>query len=325
MRKILFVITKGNFGGAQRYVFDLATSLPKSEFDVAVAFGEPGRVGEMLARAGVRTVVLSSMQRDVSIGADVKSFFELYRLFRRERPQVVHLNSSKAGGVGALAARLARVPRIIFTAHGWPFWEPRNPLSRGLIWLASWLTALLSHAVICISDYDLAVARQMPFVGRKAVRIYNGIAPMAFGSGESIRRMFPAGARITGTIGELTKNKNHVALLERARNDPGMHIAIVGEGELRAMLEERIREHGLARRVKLVGFMPAAEALKGFDVFALPSLKEGLPYVLLEARQANLPIEAKPVGGIPEILDSKNPSDFTLKGMVRETTALYRS
>src|ERR1043166_2713598 len=119
-RKVLYVSRKANWGGAKRYVFDLATSLPKDEFDVAVAYGQPGRLAEELQKAGIKTHPILSLQRDVSLGVDIKSFFELYRLFKKERPDVVHLNSSKAGGVGALAARLAGIKNIIFTVHGLP-------------------------------------------------------------------------------------------------------------------------------------------------------------------------------------------------------------
>lgn len=324
-KKVLFVITKGGWGGAQRYVFDLATSLPKDTFETAVAFGQRGRLADELHSADIQTHEIKSLQRDVSAFADVKSFFELLKLFKTLQPDIVHLNSSKAGGVGALAARIAGVPKIIFTAHGWPFWENRNPLAKALIWMLSWLTTLLSHKVIVVSEYDLRTARKMPFVGRKATRIYNGIQPLQFESGEKIRATFPSGATITGTIGELTANKNQLALIERARNNPDLHVAIVGEGELRHRLETKIKEYALESRVKLFGFMPAHEALRGFDVFALPSLKEGLPYVLLEAKQAGIPIEANRVGGVGEILDAKDMSEFTLERMVEKTTALYNS
>lgn len=322
--KILYVITKANWGGAQRYVFDLATHLPKDTFDVSVAFGRPGRLAAELRGAGIKTHEVRSMQRDISFGADARSFFELLRLFRKEKPQVVHLNSSKAGGVGALAARLAGVRTIIFTVHGWPFGERRNVLSRAAVWCLSWITALLSHTIITVSDYDLRKAQKMPFVHNKAVRIYNGIGPMHFGSGEKIRTAFPPGVTITGTIGELTKNKNQRTLIAEAAQDPNMFIAIVGEGEEREALEKEIAKHTLEARVKLFGFMPAHEALRGFDRFTLPSLKEGLPYVLLEAKQAGLPIIANRVGGVGEILD-KDVSEFTLERMVEKTANLYRT
>jgi len=325
MKKVLLVITKANWGGAQRYVFDLATSLPKAEFDVSVAFGQPGRLAKELEKAGVPTRPIRTLQRDVSFSADIKSFFELRRLFKKERPDIVHLNSSKAGGVGALAARMAGVPKIIFTSHGWPFWENRNVIARGAIWLLSWLTALLSHQVVVVSDYDFRVARKMPFVSHKVTRIYNGINPhLSFGSGDRIRNAFPPNVRITGTVGELTRNKNQQALIELACNNPTLYVAIVGEGEERVALEALIKKYNLSERVKLFGFLPASEVMRGFDRFALPSLKEGLPYVLLEAKLAGLPIEANRVGGVGEILDN-NSDEFTLDRMVEKTTRLYRS
>jgi glycosyltransferase involved in cell wall biosynthesis len=322
-KKILFVITKSNWGGAQRYVYDLATTLPKDQFDVRVAFGISGLLSEKLQEAGITTHKIFSLRRDVSFGADIKTFFELVRLFREQKPDIVHLNSSKAGGVGALAARLAGVENIIFTVHGWPFLENRSIIAKIFIWIASWFTVLLCHKVICISDYDLRIAKRMPFVGDKVVRIYNGISPMSFGTGEKIRNVFPSGAKITGTIGELTKNKNQMVLIEQAKNNSDMYVAIVGEGEDRPQLEAAIKKYGLAGRVKLFGFIPANEVLRSFDVFALPSLKEGLPYVLLEAKAADLPIVANRVGGVGEILDAPDMSEFSLDRMVQKTITLY--
>jgi glycosyltransferase involved in cell wall biosynthesis len=324
--KILFVITKSNWGGAQRYVYDLATSLPKDQFEVSVAFGQREILAEKLHEKGIATHQIISLQRDVSFYADVKSFFELLHLFKNEKQDIVHLNSSKVGGIGALAARIAGVPRIIFTVHGWPFLEQRNILSRSLIYFISWFTAILSNKIIVISDYDLHVARKMPFVGHKMVRIYNGIdSNEVLGSGEKIRDAFPQGVKIIGTIGELTKNKNQIALIEQARNDTTVFVAIVGEGEERKKLESKIKEYGLENRVKLFGFVPATEALRGFDVFALPSLKEGLPYVLLEAKAAGLPIVANSVGGVDEIIDAKDMSDFSFEQMVEKTISIYLS
>lgn len=322
--EVLYIITKANWGGAQRYVFDLATNLPP-EFKVSVAYGQPGLLAQRLQEAGIETHPIRSLQRDVSAWADLQSFFELYRLVLKLNPDVVHLNSSKAGAVGALAAWLAGARRIVFTAHGWPFNEPRGALSRALIWLASWATALLCDTVIAVSQSELHAVRRMPFCKHKVVCIYNGIdLGMQFGSGERIRAAFPAGALIVGTVGELTRNKNQIELIERAKKDPAIYVAIVGEGELRPMLEEKIQAYGLQERVKLFGFMPAAEVLKGFDAFALPSLKEGLGYVILEARAAGLPIEANRVGGVGEALD-KPLSEFALERMVEKTITTYQT
>lgn len=324
-KKILFAITKSNWGGAQRYVYDLATALPRDQFEVSVAFGQPGLLATKLDAARVTTYPILGLQRDVSVIADVKSFFELLRLFQTKKFDVVHLNSSKAAGIGALAARLAGVPRIIFTVHGWPFGGQRNLFHRSLMYLFSWLTAFFSHKVIVVSNYDFSVAKKMPFIGHKTTRIYNGInMHFPLGSGDVVRHSFPKNANITGTVGELTRNKNQISLIEGARRNPDMYIAIVGEGEDYLYLMKKIEEYGLKTRVKLFGFMPAIEVLRGFDVFALPSIKEGLPYVLLEAKAAGLPIVANRVGGVGEILDAKDISDFSLQQMVQKTIALYR-
>jgi glycosyltransferase involved in cell wall biosynthesis len=323
--KILFLVTKAFWGGAQQYVFDIATHLPAEKFDAAVAYGSDGKLVQDLTIAGIRTLRLPSLGRDVAVISDIKSFFEVLRCIRTERPDVLHLNSSKAGALGAFAGRIAGVKKIIFTAHGWPFREQRNVAARAAIWFFSWLTALLSTTVICVSNADLEAARAMPFVGKRSVRIYNGIdLKKSYGSGELIRSVFPRDARITGTVGELTKNKNTISLIEAAKNDPSMYVGIVGEGEEQANLGRKIKEYGLQDRVKLFGFVRTEQVIRGFDVFALPSIKEGLPYVLIEARAAGIPIIANRVGGVGEILDAKDLSEFSLGKMLERTTALYQ-
>ncbi|MEK7604600.1 MAG: glycosyltransferase [Patescibacteria group bacterium] len=324
--KVLFVITKSVWGGAGKYVYDLATHLPQERFTTAVALGGAGELSRRLQAANITILQLASVQRDLSVRGDLGGFAAVYQALRAYRPDVVHLNSSKAGGLGALAARLVGVPRILFTAHGWPFQEKRGFFWHTFAYLGSWVTALLSHAVIVVSKNDLEIGRRLPFCWSKMRLIYNGIdLSMTFGSGDQIRSAFPPGVRITGTIGELTRNKNQISLVEQARANPELYVALVGEGEDRPLLESKIKEYSLEQRVKLFGFLPAREVLRGFDVFALPSLKEGLPYVLLEARVAGLPIVANRVGGVGEILDAKDMTEFSLERMLEKTAALYRA
>ena len=322
--KILYVITKANWGGAQRYVFDLATAAKARGFDVAVAHGGTGLMEDRLKEAGVRTISVPGLTRDVG-GSDWGAYQALKKIIKKEKPDVLHLNSSKAGAMGALAGRLAGIKNIIYTDHGWAFKEKRSFLARTIIWMISWFTVLLVDTVIAVSDYELALTKQMPFCTKKAVRIYNGIdLDMQFGSGEIIRSMFPPGVKITGTVGELTKNKNQIALIEEAKNNPNMYVAIVGEGELRPILESKIIEYGLKDRVRLFGFKHAITALRGFDTFALPSIKEGLSYVILEARAAGLPVVASGIGGTTEAIHAPL-SEFSIEKMIEKTFALYRS
>jgi glycosyltransferase involved in cell wall biosynthesis len=326
--KILYVITKGNWGGAQRYVFDLAVAAKARGYDVAVAFGEPGKLQPELAQAGIRTIPLP-IKNEGSFIAIRHAKEILKKLFEEEKPDIVHLNSSLVGISGAWAARSANwrrhAPNVIFTDHGWVFMEKRSIPMRIVLWCISWITTLLVDKIIVVSDYELKLTKRMPFAGKKTVRIYNGLdLHMQFGSGDIIRQAFPAGVKITGTVGELTKNKNQITLIEEAKNNPAMYVAIVGQGVDRPMLESKIKEYGLSDRVKLFGFQPAHDVLKGFDIFALPSVKESLGFAVLEARIAGLPIIANRVGGVGEALD-KPLSEFSKEKMVEETLALYNN
>jgi len=322
-KKVLFVITKSNWGGAQRYVYDLATSLPDEQFDVTVALGGTGGHGaktgalyEALLANGTKTIFVSAFTRDVFLLNDLRAMFELVKIFRRERPDIVHLNSSKAGGVGALAARIAGVHRIIFTAHGLPHEEPRPFLARMLIWIVTWATFLLCHRVIAISQNDYKSAKRFPFCASKIRLIHNGISSVGFDPRDISRLTLQSfkpfvisdGDILIGTIAELTKNKGLDFLINAFRVVSETHnnvrLLIIGGGEEQGRLQALIDEKHLSEKVTLIGFVPRASVfLRALDIFALPSLKEGLPYVLLEAGMAKLPIVATRVGGIPDILE----------------------
>lgn len=314
--KILYVITKSNFGGAQKYVYDLARSLPRDQFEIMVALGGEGVLAEKLADAHVPTVYIPSLQRDVNPFKDFATLIALWKLFRKERPDVIHLNSAKASGLGALAGRLVLVKKIVFTAHGWAFNEDRSPLSRFLITILSWVTVLLAHKTIAVSNAVKNDTIKWPFVKDKITTIRNGISSPQFTTCDDsrcdiesvINISFPKDAFIIGTVAELHKNKGLTytlnAFAQLAPKNPHIFYVIFGEGEERATLQTFIKEHGLEQRVFLLGFVKnAVQYMPGLDCFILPSIKEGLPYVLLEAGLAYRPVIATAVGGIPEIIE----------------------
>lgn len=325
--KVLLVVTKSNLGGAQRYVFDLATNLP-ADFEPVVAFGPapdgaPGTLAKRLAARGVRTILVPELVRDVGAG-DVGAFRAILALLRKERPHVVHLNSSKAGGLGALAARIARVPRIIFTVHGLPSDELRSTLQRALIALATWCTCILAHRVITLTSTDHARLRAMPLLAKRVSLIRTGIQPVdsespadAKKSLNSIDPSIPEN-RLVGAIAELHPNKDlGTAIAAVAATDA--HLVLIGDGEERERLETLAKEK-LPDRSHFLGYVPdAARYLRAFDAFILSSAKEGLPYVLLEAGSAYVPIAATDVGGVRDIV----LNDFTgLLVPSRDATAL---
>ncbi|OHA85128.1 MAG: hypothetical protein A2408_00845 [Candidatus Yonathbacteria bacterium RIFOXYC1_FULL_52_10] len=376
-QKILLVITKSNWGGAQRYVYDLATNLPRDRFEVIVACGGSGTLITRLKESGVRVIPLGKLGRDISLGDDLGSFFSLLRILRTEHPDILHLNSSKAGGLGALAGRIAGTHRIIFTAHGFAFNEDRSRLQKTIIKFLAWLTILLSHKTIAVSD---AISKQMealPFVRRRIMVVKNGIPPQVLMPKEQarglllpeqVRATLPSDAVWIGTIAELHKVKGlayaiqAMAILRKQLAVPFAFV-VVGEGEERKNLERLVIDLQLTDRVFLVGYKEnASSLLPGLDLFTLSSVSEALAYVVLEAGAAGIPCIATSVGGIPEIIEdgvsgllvpARNPrliaeaitklaqdktlrtslgetlqhkiaTEFSLKKMLSETTAVYR-
>jgi len=314
-RKVLLAVTKSNWGGAQKYVYDIATSLPPDRFDVAVAFGEGGMLEEKLRQAGIRTIKIGGLGRDIDMGKDLQVAPELAKIIRAERPDVLHLNSSKMGGIGALVGRVCGVKKIIFTVHGFAFNEKRSLLATHAIVFASWLTLCLSTDIIFISRYEKAQASRWPFIGKQHL-IYNGIAAPDFATREESRKMIDglAGKNldskiVIGSIGELTANKGYTYALEAIKEiitttTFPIHYIIFSDGEDRDKLAKLIQDMNLSEYVTLAGFVDkGARYLTGFDIFLLSSQKEGLPYVILEAGYAKLPVIATRVGGIPEAIE----------------------
>jgi len=366
--KVLYIITKATWGGAQRYVYDLATNLPKEKFDVIVAYGVRGKLAGDLAASGIKLRELPFLARDITFFSDIKSFFEILRVLRALRPDVIHLNSSKAAALGALAARFSGVRKIVFTVHGWPFKESRNVLWRVLTYKISWLTAFLSHSVIVVSKTDERLARRMWGITKKVHYVPLGRAPFdTLPPSDAFRAMFgslkPANLKSSTlrlvTIGELTSNKNIRAAIDAVATLSEREIdavyVVAGEGEERAALEMYAKKLGVGNRVFFPGFVAdASRNLSGFDVFVLPSIKEGAPYVLLEAALAGLPIVATSVvdedfiaslssarlvpardttaladaiievARIPRARE-KRESVFALSTMVQNTSSLYTS
>lgn len=323
MKKVLYVITKGNWGGAQKYVFELATRIPKENFEAVVACGEGEILPSKLSEKNIRSVKIESLARDISVIKDFKVFFELIKIFKKEKPDIVHLNSSKVGGVGALAARVCGVRQIIFTVHGLPVNEPRPWYARAAIALASWITFILSKEVIMISQKELDQVKKWPFVKNKLRLIYNGIAsPNFLEKSQALEKIaqttgknldFFTGKTIVGTIAEFTRNKGLQYAISAVKEIPNILYIIIGTGEEEYSIKRQIKFLNLEDKVLLAGFIPdASKLLKAFDIFLLSSVKEGMPYVIMEAGFANLPVVATDVGGIKEII-SNNESGIIVK------------
>ncbi|HEY4510339.1 MAG TPA: glycosyltransferase family 4 protein [Candidatus Paceibacterota bacterium] len=353
-KRILYIVTKSVWGGAQKYTYDLASSLPRDEFEVHLAAGGEGALREKNISAGIPYREIKNFSRDFLFIKDVLAFFEVLKIIKGVKPDIIHVSSSKAGGIAGLAwfvykkiektralfernsplssrdgeKVLSFSPRSVFTVHGWAFNEDRAPWQIWLIKTLSKATCLFYDKIICVSEYDREVAIKNKIApADKMVVIHNGVNPDSYHflpREESRERLLnhslPPGSLLIGTIGEFTKNKGQKYLIEAikklkakspayAKASSGkykLEAILIGFGEDEARLKNQISSLKLEDIVFLLTNIPdAAKYLKAFDIFVLPSVKEGLPYVLLEAGLAELPIIATNVGGIPEIIGSK--------------------
>jgi len=321
--KILYIITQSQWGGAQRYVFDLAVGF-KDEFEVAVACGTGGNLIGRLEKEGIQVFRLKNIVRQISPWRDLLCFWDLYFLIRRQRPNIVHTNSSKAEILGNMAARLAGVKKIIFTAHGFAFNEDAGFLKKRIYIFWEKIANLFCDRIICVSNFDMERALENGIASReKMMVIHNGIEIREEKEIAKIEKE----KIVIGSVANLYQNKGLEYLIQAAailkdRNLGNLEFQIVGEGPKREFLETEIKKSKLDN-FKLLGFKEDAKKyMENFDIFVLPSLKEGFPYAILEAMAIGLPIVATRVGGVPEavineengfLVESKNPVDLAEK------------
>jgi glycosyltransferase involved in cell wall biosynthesis len=288
-KKILIVITKGSpFGGAQRYVYDLATHLPADRFEAIVACGEGNSLIEKLNGVNIRTIQIPSLVREINIKKDWKAYKELRQVIKTEKPDVVHLNSSKAGFIGAFAS-LNTTTKTIFTAHNWGFNDKdRSTISRFVYYVAHYFTLLACDHVISVSQRTSHDIDWLPLVKDKIKVIYNGVGKLPFLTKKEAREFFGVDSKKTllYSLSELHKNKGidlairAIKLLPEDKKGEVVY-CIAGTGEESENLEKLIFELGVEENVRLMGFVEQGfRYLPGADAFLMPSRTEAFPYSL---------------------------------------------
>ncbi len=315
MTKILYCITKGNFGGAQKYVYDLATNIDKNQYDISVLCGEGEVLPQKLQEKNIRVIRLNNLKRDISIINEIKSFIEIYKIFKKEKPDIIHLNSSKMGGIGSFIGRIVGIKKIIFTAHGFSFNEDRAFWQKILLIFFHYLTILFTHKTIMVSEKTMRDINYLPFIKSKLIRIYNGIntdlvycdkveALNTILKDKNINTNSIENKKILLSVGELHKNKGYDLFIPYLKNlDNDFIYLIIGGGQEKENLQKIINENNLQEKIYLLDRIENSyKYLKLADIFILPSRTEAFPYVLLEAGLSKRAILASNVGGISEII-----------------------
>lgn len=359
--KLLLLVTQSHWGGAQKYVYDLARGLPKN-YDVTVAAGSDGPLLKLLQQKGVKTWEIPELVRPISPVSDLRALLKIYRKLKEENFDIIHTNSSKAGVIGRLAGKLSGTKGVTYTVHGLVLNEPLSIPTKSIYWVMEKLGAVCSGKIIAVSkkDQDSVDSYKLKNKGQVEV-IPVGIGPIQVPQQKHQ-------SLTVGTIANFYPTKGYKyylpAISQVLKVHPEVRFVIVGRGPEEEFIKHEIKNLLIESAVSIVDRPTGAvEELGSFDIFVLPSVKEGMPYTILEAMQAKLPIIATIVGGIPEqIEDGKSgllvPSrssqalseailslvsneplrqtlgeaayvrvnkDFTLKRMVGRTEQFYRS
>ncbi len=321
-RRIFCVITQGELGGAQRFVVQLAQNIDPERFQLHVVWGSGSEspLGRLLPEH-VTFSTVRHLVRHLSPWNDILAVRELRALMREWHPDVVLTISSKAGFVGSLAAHGLRstIPglTVIYRIGGWTFNDPWPAWKKRLFRLLEKVSARWKDYIVLNNTHDLDQAHMLGIRPRiKVVRIYNGVDPYpslvsreqarAYLNGRiPDRHRYVSYDVLVGTIANFYPSKDLATLVRAAARIGGnVRFLVIGDGPERAELEQMIAEYELGDRFFLIGRLAdAARYLQAFDVFVLPSVKEGFPWALLEAMVARVPVVATRVGAVPEMIE----------------------
>jgi len=288
-------------GGTELGVVKLVNALPPSDVVSAVASCKPADSLKDRLAPGVK--LFEFHRRD---GNDPRFVGQLVRLFRREKPDVVHTHSWGTLVEGIVAARLARVPHVIHGEHGTMEERPRN------LRVQRWLWPRADRLLSVSSRLAERMADRVGFERSRIQVIRNGIDTVRFSPAprDKARAAFGFGEAdvVIGTAGRLVPVKDQATLIAalgllKARG-VDFTCVIAGDGPLRTALLEQIENAGLSESIRLLGARADIDqVLAALDIFVLSSVSEGMSNTILEAMATGLPVVATRVGGADELVE----------------------
>jgi glycosyltransferase involved in cell wall biosynthesis len=292
-----------------------------------------GPLLDQVRAEGFRVVGLPFARR-ISPLAHLRAFVALVRLFRAERPDLVHAHMPISGFLARLAARCAGVPRIAYTCHGFLFNQPGSWPRRAAGLAMEWLAGRVTDVYLTVSQAEAADARRL-HISARATPVGNGRDPAVFHPDPASRAriratlLVPDDRVVVIAVSRLVRHKGYPELAAAMRDVPAAELWVVGEhlasdrGEdMRAVL----RDAGLGARLRLLGYREdVAALLAAADIFALPSHFEGLPMSVIEAMLTGLPVVATDISGPREqVVDGETGLLVPLRQVAPLTAALAR-
>lgn len=315
--KVMMIVARLNIGGVALNVLQTVSALQKNESIEVILIH--GRVSEhegdmyyLAENLGVRSVILPALERELSPIHDLKTIWQLYRLMRQHRPDIVHTHTAKAGFVGRWAAFLARIPVRVHTFHGHVFHGYFGPLKTRLFLWMERLSALISSRIITLSE---ALRTELSEVYSIAPKNKIEVIPLGLDL-QSFTRLekghfrqqwnLPADAPLVAVVGRLVPIKNHLLFLQAAKlvhdRRPDVRFLIVGDGELRQDIEQQIRAWDFQKVITITGWIQdMTPVYSNVSLVTITSDNEGTPVSLIEAIAAGIPVVSTDVGGVRDL------------------------
>ena len=318
-KKIIRVIARLNIGGPAIHVILLSSRINHDQYETILLSGkeapEEGNMLELAEREGVQPIIITNLGRELNLFRDLTTLLYLYRIFKKEKPDIVHTHTAKAGTVGRIAAVLAGVPIIVHTFHGHVlhgyFGKHKTNVFR---WveriLAKWSTTIIAVSQQCKDD----LIRYQIGTDETIRMIPLGLDLDRFSQTNPEARTLlrdewgvPQDAFLFGMIARMVPIKRHEDLFRAIplvlQQLPNTYFIIVGDGERRKELESLMQEIQIQHRCIFAGFRQDLERVyQAVDAVVLTSGNEGLPVAIIESLSSGKPVVSTNVGGVSELI-----------------------
>jgi len=315
--KVVHIITLLELGGAQENTLYTCEHLDKNKFDVILICGKGGILDDKTKN--IKTYFVKELVREICPLYDLLAFIKIYKILKKEKPDIVHTHSSKAGIIGRWAAYLLRTTdfgvrtiKIVHTFHGFGFNNYQNYFVRKIYILAELLTAKITDKLVAVSYENISkglknkIGNELQYaVIRSGIKLQDYQINIDV---EKKKKEFAIiNENVVGMIACFKKQKAPLDFIKTAKlvcaEKSDTKFILVGDGVLRKQIEDEIKKLNLEKNVILTGWRKDSnEIIKIFDVFVLTSLWEGLPRVIVESMSAGIPVVATYIDGTKEIV-----------------------
>ncbi len=303
--KILYIVTKSDLGGVQKYLLELTKGLPQNIIPYFLMSSE-GYLSKELKNAGIKDeqIFFVPMTNSIiNIKIHISAIKKTLDIIKNIEPDLIHCNSTTGGIIGRISGRLSKKP-VVFTAHGWAFTNGILFWKRIFYKILETFLACFTQKIICVSEFDKQLGiKTMPFFKDKMITIHNGISNI---SDKYTKNEFSKKELKIVMISRFCPQKDPYTLISAVHkvNCEGFPVKLdlYGYGEELKKVLAYIKsqsDRNVSYKGEITDIIPI---LKDYDVYSLISNWEGLPIGILEAMRAGLPILISDVGGNSELI-----------------------